>query len=123
MVTREILEQGLGLTLAAFGGAFVVMALILVLMIGLGRALQTRIVQKWTGALAAAEATAAARNRALAAAIAVGVALTTPRAASRSSARDEDAARRAMAAVIAASVAMAEDETAEGQRTQSQGSA
>ena len=77
------LEEALELTIAGVGTTFLILALLMLLILTMKWVSGIRFVQRRTGALAAAEAAGARRNRALAAAIAVSAALAEDDAASQ----------------------------------------
>jgi Na+-transporting methylmalonyl-CoA/oxaloacetate decarboxylase gamma subunit len=82
-VSSAELEEALELTIAGVGTTFLILALLMLLILTMKWVSGIRFVQRRTGALAAAEAAGARRNRALAAAIAVSAALDEDDAASQ----------------------------------------
>ena len=82
-------QEALTLTLGGIGTAFVVLLLLMALIVGMKRVIQTQFVQRRTGAIAAVEASEDRRNKALAAAIAVSVALTTSEAIGRQDVQED----------------------------------
>ena len=75
------IEEALELTVAGVGTTFVILAFLMVLILAMKWVFGMPLVQKWTGALAAAEAAEDRRNKALAVAIAVSTALAEDEAA------------------------------------------
>ena len=76
------LEEALELTVAGVGTTFLILALLMLLILTMKWVSGIPFVQRRTGALDAAEAAGARRNRALAAAIAVTAALAEDEATS-----------------------------------------
>ncbi|MFQ5828789.1 MAG: OadG family transporter subunit [Candidatus Methylomirabilia bacterium] len=74
-MTSAEFKEALELTLGGMGTAFLLLAILIALILGMKWISSTRVVQRRTGALAAARKSAASRERALAAAIAVSAAL------------------------------------------------
>ena len=75
-VTDDRWGEALEVTAAGVGTTFVILIVLMLLILVMKWVFATTYVQRKTGALAAAEAVAAQRDRALAAAIAVSTALT-----------------------------------------------
>jgi len=81
-VSSVELEEALELTVAGVGTTFLILVLLMMLILAMKWVSGIPFVQRRTGALAAAEAAGARRNRALAAAIAVSAALAEDEATS-----------------------------------------
>jgi Na+-transporting methylmalonyl-CoA/oxaloacetate decarboxylase gamma subunit len=86
------LEEALELTVAGVGTTFLILALLMLLILTMKWVSGIPFVQRRTGALDAAEAAGARRNRALAAAIAVSAALAEDEANSHQHAPQDTSA-------------------------------
>lgn len=87
-MTSEQLQEALALTVGGLGTAFLVLAVLIVLIVGMKWVSTLGLVQQRTGALAAPQESAARRNRALAAAIAVSAALSEGETTGRHNAKE-----------------------------------
>ena len=86
------LEEALEVTIAGVGTTFLILVLLMLLILTMKWVFGMPFVRRRTGALAAAEAAGARRNRALAAAIAVSAALAEDEATNRQHAPQDTSA-------------------------------